>query len=85
MAPSKRGRNDAAALEDVPSTKHPRLMQDLEQTGMLDAPANFGSLSSTRPKREIKPPERYSDMTLGLLVGNGQQRQNAPRRSQQPL
>ncbi|KAE8836366.1 hypothetical protein PTNB73_04328 [Pyrenophora teres f. teres] len=63
MAPSKRGRNDAAALEDVPSTKHPRLMQDLEQTGMLDAPANFGSLSSTRPKREIKPPERYSDMT----------------------
>ncbi|KAI2486135.1 2OG-FeII-Oxy-2 domain containing protein [Pyrenophora tritici-repentis] len=63
MALSKRGHDDAAALEDAPVTKQPKLLQELEQTGMLDVPGNFGSLSSGRPKRERKPPERYSDVT----------------------
>ena len=61
MAPSKRNFDDAAAWEAVPATKRPRVIQESEQSGLLNIQGNFESLASQRPKRERKRPERYSD------------------------
>jgi len=61
MAPSKRNFDDAAAWEAVPATKRPRVIEESEQSGLLNNQGNFESLASQRPKRERKRPERYSD------------------------
>lgn len=64
MAPLKRKCGDAAAAEDAPATKHPMTTQDSEPIRLSEVLSSFGTLSSQRPKRERRRPERYSDLSF---------------------
>jgi hypothetical protein len=55
--------DDSSEWEGAPATKRRRASQESEQVELQDDQDNYGTLSSERPKRDRKRPERYSDLS----------------------
>jgi hypothetical protein len=54
--------DDSSEWEAAPATKRPRASQESEQVELQEDHNNYGTLSSQRPTRDRKPPERYNDL-----------------------
>jgi hypothetical protein len=54
--------DDSSEWEGAPPTKRPRASQESEQVELQDNEDNHGTLSSQRPARNRKPPDRFIDL-----------------------
>jgi hypothetical protein len=54
--------DDSSEWESAPTTKRARASQESDEVGLQDNEGNYRTLSSQRPTRNRKPPERFIDL-----------------------